>query len=127
MQQANKLVKGIEKELKAAQANERRFERELRTEKQKFQNVTSKEQGYLKLQREVEANQNLYDTFLTRYKETNITTDLGSQQARVIDRAEVPLSPIKPNKKLSVILAFVASFGFAVVLTFVLINVRILK
>ncbi|WP_413698802.1 GumC family protein [Psychromonas sp. KJ10-10] len=119
-QQVAKLVKGIEKELKAAQDNERRFEQELKTEKAKFQNVTSKEQGYLKLQREVDANQNLYDTFVTRYKETEITTDLEVQQARVIDQAEISIDPVKPNKKLIVLLAFVASFGFAVVLTFVL-------
>jgi len=118
--QANKLVKGIAKELKGAKDNERRFEQELRKEKQKFQSVTNKEQGYLKLQREVDANRNLYETFLTRYKEMAITTDLEVQQARIIDAAEVPLLPAKPNKKLIVLLAFVASFGFAVVLTFVL-------
>ncbi|MCP4326590.1 MAG: polysaccharide biosynthesis tyrosine autokinase [Alteromonadales bacterium] len=118
--QAKKLVKGIDKELKASRANERRLEQELTDEKQKFQLVTNKEQGYLKLQREVDANQSLYDTFLTRHKEMSITTDLGVQKARVIDRAEVPLNPAKPNKKLIVLLAFVASLGFAVVLTFVL-------
>ncbi|MCP5078273.1 MAG: polysaccharide biosynthesis tyrosine autokinase [Psychromonas sp.] len=118
--QAKKLVKGIDKELKASRANERRLEQELTDEKQKFQLVTNKEQGYLKLQREVDANQSLYDTFLTRHKEMSITTDLGIQKARVIDRAEVPLNPAKPNKKLIVLLAFVASLGFAVVLTFVL-------
>ncbi|PKG37345.1 GumC family protein [Psychromonas sp. Urea-02u-13] len=118
--QANKLVKGIAKGLKAAKDNERRFAQELRKEKQKFQTVTNKEQGYLKLKREVDANRNLYETFLTRYKEMAITTDLEVQQARIIDAAEIPLIPAKPNKKLLVILAFVASFGFAVVLTFVL-------
>lgn len=118
--QAKKLVNGINKDLKTAKANEQRLKRELNSEKKKYQQVTTKEQGYLKLQREVDANRNLYNTFLTRYKETNITTDLEVQQARIIDRAEVPVDPAKPNKKLIVMLAFVASFGFAVVLTFVL-------
>ena len=118
--QAKKLVKGIDKELKASKDNERRLAQELDKEKKKFQQVTNKEQGYLKLKREVDANKSLYETFLTRYKEMAITTDLEVQKARVIDAAEVPLYPAKPNKKLIVILAFVASFGFAVVLTFVL-------
>ena len=119
-QQANKVVRGIAKELQAAKNNEQRFINELDKEKQKFQGITSTEQGYLKLQREVEANQNLYNTFLTRYKETEITTDLDVQQARVLDKAEIPLVPVKPNKKLLVILAFIASLGFAVVLAFVI-------
>lgn len=119
-QQADKLVKGIAKELQAAKNNEQRFIKELEKEKLKYQEITSTEQGYLKLQREVDANQNLYNTFLTRYKETEITTGLEVQQARVIDKAEVPLLPVKPNKKLLVLVAFVASFGFAVVLAFVL-------
>jgi len=118
--QANKLVKGISKDLKGAKDNERRLEDELKKEKAKFQDVTTKEQGYLKLQREVDANRNLYDTFLTRYKETSITTDLEVQQARVIDMAEVPLLPIKPNKKLIVVIAFALSFAFAVALIFIL-------
>ncbi|WP_417698414.1 GumC family protein [Psychromonas sp.] len=119
-QQANKLVRGFAKELQAAKNNEQRLINELEQEKRKYQDITSTEQGYLKLQREVEANQSLYDTFLTRYKETEVTTDLDVQQAKILDKAEVPLSPIKPNKKLLVILAFIASFAFAVVYAFVI-------
>tara|TARA_R110001583_G_scaffold83923_1_gene221206 strand:+ start:23321 stop:25549 length:2229 start_codon:yes stop_codon:yes gene_type:complete len=118
--QAEKLVKGITKDLNAAKDNERRLSEDLTQEKKKFQSITNKEQGYLKLQREVDANRKLYDTFLERSKEMSITTDLEVQKARVIDRAEVPITPVKPNKKLIVLLALVASFGFAVVLVFVL-------
>lgn len=118
--QANKLVKSIAKDLNTAKANEQRLQSELTVEKSKYQQVTSKEQGYLKLKREVDANRALYETFLTRFKEMNITTDLEVQKARIIDRAEIPLAPTKPNKRLVVMLAFIASFGFAVVLTFVL-------
>lgn len=119
-EQVNKLVTGIAKELSAAQENENRLKQTLESEKAKFQIITNKEQGYLKLTREVESNRNLYDAFLQRFKEMNITTNLNTQNAQVIDAAEIPLSPVKPKKSLLVILAFIASFGFAVVLTFVL-------
>jgi len=119
-QQADKLVNGMAKELRAAKTNEQRFVDELEKEKLKYQGITNKEQGYLKLQREVEANQSLYDTFLTRYKEMASTADLEVQQARVVDRAEVPSAPAKPNKKLLVLIAFAASFGFAIILAFVI-------
>jgi succinoglycan biosynthesis transport protein ExoP len=119
-QQVTKLMRGIAKELTAAKDNERRVRQALNNEKSKFQLITNQEQGYLKLQREVEANRNLYKTFLQRYKEMDITIDLEVQQARILDKAEVPLFPAKPKKKLIVLLAFIASFGFAIVLTFVL-------
>ncbi|MEG3754080.1 polysaccharide biosynthesis tyrosine autokinase [Psychromonas arctica] len=119
-QQADKIVRGFAKELQAAKNNENRLIKELEQEKRKYQDITSTEQEYLKLQREVEANQSLYDTFLTRYKETEVTSDLDVQQAKILDKAEVPLSPIKPNKKLLVILAFIASFAFAVIYAFII-------
>jgi uncharacterized protein involved in exopolysaccharide biosynthesis len=42
------------------------------------------------LQREAAANRTLYETFLTRFKETSSTQGLESSDARVISRAEVP-------------------------------------
>lgn len=119
-QNVNKLVKGIGKELKAAKDNERRFFNELKIEKRKFQQVTNKEDEYLRLQREVEANRNLYRTFLARYKEMESTTDLEVQQARIIDSAEVPLEPVKPQKLLIILLTLLGSLVFASVLTLIL-------
>lgn len=119
-QQALKIVKGIDNDLKAAKDNERRLQVSLNTEKRKFQDITNKEQGYLKLKREVEANRQLYNAFLQRFKEMDITIDLETQNAKVIDPAEKPLKPVKPNKKLIVIFTFILSFGFATLLVFIL-------
>ncbi|TEW56149.1 polysaccharide biosynthesis tyrosine autokinase [Psychromonas sp. RZ22] len=119
-QQVDKLVTGIGKDLSAAKDNERRFQRNLNKEKSKFQVITNKEQNYLKLSHEVESNRNLYDAFLERFKEMNITTDLETQKAQVVDPAEVPISPVKPKKTLLVLIAFAVSFIFAIILTFIL-------
>lgn len=119
-QNVNKLVTGFRKELNAATDNERRLKNELNKEKKQFQHVSNKEQGYLKLKREVEANRNLYDTFLARYKEMDITTDLEVKPAHIVDQAEVPAVPVRPNKKLIIALGFAASFGLAVLLTLIL-------
>ena len=116
----DKLVKGIGKELKAAKDNERRLYNELEVEKRKFQEITNKEQEYLRLQREVEANRNLYRTFLARYKEMESTTDLEVQQARIVDFAEVPLEPVRPQKLLIILLTLLGSLIFAVIITLIL-------
>jgi capsular exopolysaccharide synthesis family protein len=51
------------------------------------------------LQREAAANRALYETFLTRFKETSSTQGLQTTDARVISRAEVPGWPSYPNRK----------------------------
>jgi capsular exopolysaccharide synthesis family protein len=50
------------------------------------------------LQREAAANRALYETFLNRFKETSTTQGLESSDARVISKAEVPLSPSYPDR-----------------------------
>src|SRR5690606_26003807 len=57
------------------------------------------------LQREVEANRALYDTFMTRLQETTATSDLSSTNARIVDGAIPPAQPSKPNKKLFMVVA----------------------
>ncbi|MBT8039545.1 MAG: polysaccharide biosynthesis tyrosine autokinase [Gammaproteobacteria bacterium] len=51
------------------------------------------------LQREASANRTLYETFLTRFKETSSTQELESTDARIISRAEVPGGPTYPNRR----------------------------
>lgn len=53
----------------------------------------------------MDSNRALYDTFLTRLKETAATSDLDSANARIVDRATVPTVPVKPKKALIVVLA----------------------
>lgn len=57
------------------------------------------------LQRNVQANKQLYDTFLQRFKETNVLGDYQAVQARQIDQATVPDDAYKPRKKFIVVVA----------------------
>ncbi len=117
--QIKRLVRGVEKELASSEQNVQSLEAELVRIKAKYQNVTSKEYEYKKLSREVETNRKIYDTFFSRSKETEVTSDFNSAVARFTDRAFKPSSPIKPNKPLIVILAFVATMGLGIVVAFV--------
>ncbi|KMT64459.1 GumC family protein [Catenovulum maritimum] len=117
--QINKLVKGIEKELVAAKESETKLLAQLNQAKQEYQQVSAKEAEYLALKREVQSNRNLYNTFLARFKETDITTGYDSQQARIIDMAKVPIMPVKPNKPLLVLITLIASTLFAVIVVFI--------
>jgi capsular exopolysaccharide synthesis family protein len=88
--------------------------------KAQIQKISRKEFEVRELQREVEANRTLYDTFMTRLKETSATSDLETANARVVDPAVVPNAPIRPMKGLVValsgILALVGGAGITLLL-----------
>jgi succinoglycan biosynthesis transport protein ExoP len=72
------------------------------------------------LQREVQTNRNLYDTFFTRIKQANDSLELQTANARIVDSAVTPSSPFKPRKALLVSLALVLSLMFGALLAFML-------
>jgi capsular exopolysaccharide synthesis family protein len=49
------------------------------------------------LQREVDTNRGLYDALLQRYKEIGVAGGIGTTPVSIVDRAEVPGGPYKPN------------------------------
>jgi len=118
--QISRLVQGIEDEAQTAEQTLQALEAQFSKAKGAFQNLSTKDTDYQRLVREVDTNRQLFDTFLARQKETAVTGDFDSPVARFTDRAVVPLLPEKPKKKIIIILAFMASLGFAMVLVLVL-------
>ena len=49
------------------------------------------------LQREVDTNRGLYDALLQRYKEIGVAGGVGASPVSIVDRADVPGGPFKPN------------------------------
>ena len=115
----NQLLNGINNELKAARQAEQTIRGELEKRKVEFQALTVKNARYSELKREVQTNRELFDLFLSRQKETNASSDFNANIARFTDYASPPLAPSKPNRKMIVILAFLASLSFGCVMAFV--------
>ncbi|MDB9823496.1 GumC family protein [Deltaproteobacteria bacterium] len=61
--------------------------------------TNKKEMKYTILQRNVETNQNLYDTLLSKIKEADVSGSLDESSIRVTEEAVIPGSPFKPRKK----------------------------
>ncbi|WP_268799376.1 GumC family protein [Pseudomonas huanghezhanensis] len=110
--QVEQVVAGIERNYQLAAANEGSLQSSFNANKSQIQDISRKEFKLQELQREVDGNRELYDTFMTRLKETTATADIDSANIRVVDPAVVPLSPIKPKKPL--ILAIAAVLGLFV-------------
>lgn len=75
---------------------------------------------YTILQREVDTNRALYDALLQRYKEIGVAGGIGAAPVSIVDRADVPGAPFKPNLLWNVlaglVLGLVAGIATAVAL-----------
>ncbi|MBB5211858.1 GumC family protein [Microbulbifer hydrolyticus] len=109
-----KLVASIEIDYRQARDKVRDLEAELSGAKSDLQTVAQKEIRYDELKREVEVNSQLYNTFLTRFKETREVAGFESAAARLADPAITPRRPLASKKRLLVLFAFVASAGLCV-------------
>jgi len=103
--QIESVIAGISKEYEVARANEQAVERALGQSKAEIQSLNRKEFQLGVLEREAQQNRQLYDMFLSRFKETNVSGDLQSTVARVIDPATVQTIPFAPRKGQIVLLA----------------------
>ncbi|MBD9482582.1 polysaccharide biosynthesis tyrosine autokinase [Pseudomonas sp. PDM14] len=122
--QVELVVAGIERNYQLAQANESSLRQSFNNNKEQIQDISRKEFKLRELQREVDSNRVLYETFLTRLKETAATSDINSSNARVVDMAIAPGKPSKPRKTLIVAIAAVlaAIFGIGLTLLFEALN-----
>jgi capsular exopolysaccharide synthesis family protein len=112
--QVDNVARGLNASYLAAQDAERELRRQITNVKSRLQNVSRKEFSLRELEREVDANRQVYEVFLNRGKETNETSSLEAVNARVIDEALPPDFPSKPEKKKIVMAAVFLSAFFAV-------------
>jgi len=118
--QVEQVVAGIERNYQLAIANENSLQASFDSNRSQIQDISRKEFRLRELQREVDGHRALYDTFMTRLKETAATSDLDSANARVVDKAVVPTGPIKPKKSLIVAIAALLAGFVGVGLTLLL-------
>jgi len=65
------------------------------------------------LRREVDTNRTLYDGLLQRFKELSAVAGIESNNLSVIDRADVPKSPIKPKPLINIAVALLIGVALA--------------
>jgi len=114
------IARGIENKYQIAQDNVASLEQSLADTRSQMQSLSGKEYKLNELQQDVNTKRELFEQFFTRFSETSATGDLKTANARITDQAEKSRFPIKPNKKLIVALALVASFMFGVMVAFLL-------
>lgn len=109
-QEVNRVINSLKNEYKVALAREKSLKDALSKQKQELLDLNEKAIQYGVLRREVESAQNIYELLIKRFKETSLSENMKSGNIRIIDKAEVPTTPVKPKKKLSIILAMIVGF-----------------
>ena len=89
-------------------------------EQQKAKALEMKEKGiqYNILKREADTNRELYKGLLQRMKEAGVSAGITASNIQVVDQAEMPTGPYKPNKGLNLLLAAVVGLFLGVGLAF---------
>jgi polysaccharide biosynthesis transport protein len=118
--QIGNVTQTVTRELEAARANEQAVERALNAAKVDVANLNRKEFQLASLEREVQNNRQLYEMFIQRLKETNISEAMQTANARVIDPAMAPLTPSGPNRRAIVGVSLTAALLLAVLLALLL-------
>jgi len=118
--QVQQVVAGIERQYQLATASEASLRQSFNSNKAQIQDIARKEFQLREFQREVDSTRALYETFVTRLKETTATADMDSTKVRIVDPAIVPVDASKPRKTLIVgIVGLVAAvIGVALALLF---------
>lgn len=106
----------------AAASAERALQNQVGSLKGSVLNLRGRSIQYNILQREADTNRSLYDALLQRYKEVGVAAGIGSSPVSIVDTAEVPGSPYRPNLSRNLLagllLGLLAGMGAAVALDF---------
>lgn len=118
--QIRDLISSITTQYRASQNKVSTLQEQVAEAKSEYRTLSSLENRRRALQRDVDINQQMYNSMFTRLKETSELGGFKSANARILDPAVPPGNPAKPNKTLIIGAAFIASFGFGVLLAFIL-------
>ena len=111
-QQIKNVVDGINSAYLAAAGKERELRVQMDNQKSETFALKDASVQYAILGRDANTNKQLYDNVLERFREISVAGELPSSNVTIVDRAEIPRLPAKPNKRLNLMLgAFLGLFG----------------
>jgi polysaccharide biosynthesis transport protein len=110
--ETKRIVTSIRRDYDAAVKRESYVRAAFEKQKNEALDLNSRSVQYEILKREADTDRELYNGLLQRLKETGISANLASSNIQILDRAEKPKSPFKPNKKSNITLALaIGLFG----------------
>jgi capsular exopolysaccharide synthesis family protein len=118
--QAQLIVASTENRYRVAKSREESIEASLRSMTGTVSKLSQSEIRLRELEREANANRALYESFLSRFKETSQSETRQIAESRILERSSVPDTPSAPSKRSitikGVLLGFLLGGGLAFLL-----------
>jgi capsular exopolysaccharide synthesis family protein len=112
------IVSSMRSDYEAAMAEERSLTATLNRQKGEAQVLNRTGIEYGALQRDADANRQMFESLLKRTQETGISEELKAGNIRVVDQAETPPRPVSPNMFNNLLIALLGGLALAVGLAF---------
>ncbi|MEW6456129.1 MAG: polysaccharide biosynthesis tyrosine autokinase [Acidobacteriota bacterium] len=115
------LIKGAYSDYQAALKKEKSLEEVFNKQKQEAIQLNSNAILYNSLKIEIENKKNLLESLLRRQSETGVSArlrGLRTSNIKIVDRAEIPLYPSSPKKRLNMMLALIIGLFIGIGLAF---------
>jgi uncharacterized protein involved in exopolysaccharide biosynthesis len=117
-EEIKKEVANLKAEQEVLLAKEKILEQTIAGFEKEAMETNKKELNYTILKRNVEMNQRLYDTILSRVKEADITGNIDVSNIRITEKAVLPRFPISPNKRRNNMLGIIVGLMIGIGLSF---------
>lgn len=116
--EAAKIVESIKKDYRSAQVQEQNIKRLISETREGLQSYQGDSFELTRLEREVENNRRIYESFLGKLMEADVSGDYDASNIRIIDNATIPEYPVKPRGALIIAASLVFGAFFGVVFAF---------
>ena len=114
----DKAVDSVRKEYQAALGLEKELNALIRKEKKDLGTIKGSSFELARLERETINNQKLYESFLIRFQQANVSEQYDASNIHIIDTARVPAKPYKLNKQRFIIIALMLGLFIGILLAF---------
>ena len=116
--EVGRIIAGIKNDYEAGLRRESLLQESFQRQKAKAMEMKQKAIQYNILKREADTNRDLYNGLLQRMKEAGVSAGITASNIQIVDGAELPTKPFKPNKRLNLLLASVVGLFLGLGLAF---------
>ncbi|WP_431777443.1 GumC family protein [Ottowia caeni] len=114
------ILRSVGNQLNMAKQQEGLIRARLQQTRQEIMQGQDRQVDYNLLKREVDTNRELYDGLLQQVKEVGVAGGVETNNIQVVDKAEVPLFPYKPNLALNSAIGLLAGLVLGLMLVFLI-------
>jgi capsular exopolysaccharide synthesis family protein len=116
--ETTKALQSVRNEYETAVLEEQTLSKNLEGAKADAVDLNRKSIGYGVMEREANSNRQVYESLLQREKELRVSSNSRSNNIRIIDRAEVPKSPLAPTGRRTWLMSFAVGLVLAIGVAF---------